>query len=234
MMSFARMMWSLRLLILLVCWVYGQRMWGNHGPLYESTRLLIESESLKASGIWNRTQESIQKHTHRLLQAKDALEQKQLQTSARLSKFFGNDYTEEWRICSKKYELQVAHFNRELLDKYSICRNSLDSIMDHYEQDVVVEASFLSGASEEIQKLSKACQIWQLKQSGFNHAGVLLCTVSGIGGINRRITSSLDLCDGILLEMSMEDLDTPSCLFYYDIKMQFDEVFFQIESCALA
>ncbi|XP_032305636.1 uncharacterized protein LOC6501113 [Drosophila ananassae] len=230
----ARMMLPLRLLMLFVFWAHGQRIWRNYGPLYESTKLLIEAESLKASETWNRTQESIHKHTHRLILAKDALDNKQLQASARISKFFGNDYTEEWRICSKKYELQVAHFNRELLDKYSICRNSLDSIMDHFEQDVVVEGSFLNTASQEIEKLSKTCQIWQLKQAGFNHAGVLLCTVSGIGRINQRITTSLDLCDAILLEMSMEDLDTPSCLFYYDIKMQFDEVFFQIESCALA
>ncbi|KAH8278764.1 hypothetical protein KR018_008915, partial [Drosophila ironensis] len=211
-----------------------QRAWGNYGPLYESTRLLIFGESSKAMGIWNRAQEGFQNQTYRLDLAKEMLDEKQQQVTARLGKFFGSDYTDEWRVCSKEHELQVAHFNREIVDKYSVCRTSLETATEHLEGDIAREANFLSTASQDISDLAKTCKIWQLKQQGFDHAGVLLCTVSGIGGINQRISNSLEICDDILLEMSMEDLDTPSCLYYHEIKMQFDEVFAQIESCATA
>ncbi|XP_020811171.1 uncharacterized protein LOC110186363 [Drosophila serrata] len=211
----------------------GQRIWGQNGPLYESTKKLISTESLRASAIWNRTQETIYYRSERLQLALNTLDEQQRQASARLEEFFGNQYSAEWRACSKKHELQVAHFNRELVDKYSICRNSLDSIMEHFEQEVVLEANFLSRASQEIEGVAKTCRTWQLKQSGLNHAGVLLCTVSGIGAIRQRLARSLELCDDILLEMSLEDLDTPSCLFYHHLKVEFDEVFAQIETCAV-
>ncbi|KAH8383692.1 hypothetical protein KR009_010062, partial [Drosophila setifemur] len=211
-----------------------QRIWVNNGPLYESTKLLIAGESYKAARIWNKTEEAIWERSHQLQQAKDLLDVKQRQVSARLEKFFGNEYSEEWRVCSKKHELQMAHFNRELVDKFSICRNSLDHIVEHFEQEIVQDANFLGTAAQQISELSQICKIWQLKQVGLNHGGALLCTVSGIGRINQRITKSLELCDDILLEMTSEDLDTPSCLFYHHLKMQFDEVFAQIDSCAVA
>ncbi|KAH8338484.1 hypothetical protein KR059_006502, partial [Drosophila kikkawai] len=211
----------------------GRRIWGRNGPLYESTNQLISSESFKATAIWNRTQEAIYNHTERLQLALNTLDEQQRQASARLERFFGSQYSAEWRACSKKHELQVAHFNRELVDKYSICRNSLDNIMVHFEQEIVLEASFLGRASQEIEGIAKTCKTWQLKQAGLNHAGVLLCTVSGIGAIRQRLARSLELCDDILLEMEMEDLDTPSCLFYHHLKMEFDEVFAQIEECAV-
>ncbi|XP_017073432.1 uncharacterized protein LOC108109444 [Drosophila eugracilis] len=209
-----------------------QRIWGQNGPLYESTKQLIASQSLNAARIWNDTQQAIFERSERLQVAKDKLDEDQRKVSARLELFFGSQYSAEWRTCSKKYELQVAHFNRELVDKYSICRNSLDHIMDHFQQEIVLEADFLRKASLEISGLSKICRTWQLKQPGFNHAGVLYCTVAGIGRINQRMTGCLELCDDILLEMTMEDLDTPSCLFYHHLKMEFDDVFAQIELCA--
>ncbi|XP_044250072.1 uncharacterized protein [Drosophila takahashii] len=209
------------------------RIWGQSGPLYESTKQLIASQSTNAARIWNNTQQAIYKRTERLQEAKDTVDEHQRKVSARLEIFFGSQYSAEWRACSKKYELQVAHFNRELVDKYSICRNSLDHIMGHFQQEIVQEVEFLRRASLEIAELSKTCRTWQLKQSGFNHAGVLFCTVAGIGRINQRMTGCLELCDDILLEMSMEDLDTPSCLFYHQLKMEFDEVFAQIELCAV-
>ncbi|XP_016959713.1 uncharacterized protein LOC108031024 [Drosophila biarmipes] len=223
------------LLLLSLLYVRGQnrRTWGHSGPLYESTKQLIAGQSSNAARIWNETQQAIYERTERLQVAKDTLDDHQRGVSARLEEFFGSEYSAEWSSCFKKYELQVAHFNRELVDKYSICRNSLDHIMDHFQQEIVPEVEFLRGASLEIAELSRSCRTWQLKQSGFNHAGVLLCTVSGIGRINQRMTGCLELCDDILLEMSMEDLDTPSCLFYQHLKMEFDEVFAEIELCAM-
>ncbi|KAH8232448.1 hypothetical protein KR032_006985, partial [Drosophila birchii] len=208
------------------------RIWNQNGPLYEATKQLVTSESSRAANIWNRTQEAIYDHTERLQLTLNTLDEQQREVSARLELFFGSQYSAEWRACSKKHELQVAHFNRELVDKYSICRNSLDSIMEHFEQEIVLEANFLSKASQEIDKVAKNCRTWQLKQSGLNHAGVLLCTVSGIADIRQRLARSLELCDDILLEMSLEDLDTPSCLFYHHLKAEFDEVFALIEACA--
>ncbi|XP_017123821.1 uncharacterized protein LOC108143809 [Drosophila elegans] len=210
-----------------------QRIWGQNGPLYESTKQLIAMQSSRAARIWNDTQQAIYERSGILQVAKDILDDQQRKVSARLERFFGSEYSDEWRACSKKHELQVAHFNRELVDKYSICRNSLDHIMGHFQEEIVHEADFLSKASLEIGGVSKTCQTWQLKQPGLNHAGVLLCTVSGIGGINQRMSGSLELCDDILLEMTQEDLDTPSCLFYHHLRMEFDEVFTQIESCAV-
>ncbi|XP_016987083.2 uncharacterized protein LOC108050098 [Drosophila rhopaloa] len=223
------------LFLLSLCYVLGQfqRIWGQNGPLYESTKQLIASQSSRAARIWNETQQAIYERSERLQLAKDTLDDQQGNVSARLELFFDSDYSAEWRACSKKHELQVAHFNRELVDKYSICRNFLDHIMGHFQQEIVHEADFLGRASLEIAGISKACQIWQLKQPGLNHAGVLLCTVAGIGGINQRMSASLVVCDDILLEMVQEDLDTPSCLFYHNLKMEFDEVFAQIESCAM-
>ncbi|EDV49949.2 uncharacterized protein LOC6552918 [Drosophila erecta] len=225
---------SLLLLQALLC-VHGhfQRIWGQNGPLYESTKQLIASQSSSAASIWNSTQQAIDLKLEYLQETIDTLDGHLQVVSGRLEMFLGIQYSEEWRACSKKYELQVAHFNRELLDKYSVCRNSLDHIKDHFQEEIVLEANFLSKASQEITELSSTCRIWQLKQTVFNHAGVLLCTVAGIGRINQRMISSLELCDAILLEMSLEDLDTPSCLFYHHLKMEFDEVFAQIELCAM-
>ncbi|XP_017055147.1 uncharacterized protein LOC108097404 [Drosophila ficusphila] len=222
------------LLLLSILCVHGhlQRIWSQNGPLYESTKLLLAGQSTSAARIWNRTQLAIYERSERLQVAKDNLDEQQRRVSARLEEFFEGQYSAEWQVCAKKYELQVAHFNRELLDKYSVCRNSLDHVMDHFQQEIVLEAEFLSKASSQIANLAKKCKTWQLKQSGFNHAGVLFCTVAGIGGINQRMSGCLELCDDILLEMAMEDLDTPSCLFYHHLKMQFDEVLDQIDSCA--
>jgi len=210
-----------------------RRIWGQNGPLYESTRQLISSQSSNAARIWNDTQQAIYGRSERLQLAKDTLGDQQREVSDRLEEFFGSQYSAEWRSCFKKYEVQVAHFNRELVEKYSICSNSLEHIMDHFQQEIVLEVEFLRSASLEIAKLSNTCRTWQLKQSGFNHAGILSCTISGIGRINHRMTGCLELCDDILLEMSMEDLDTPSCLFYHNLKMEFDKVFAEIEQCAM-
>ncbi|XP_017140162.1 uncharacterized protein LOC108154403 [Drosophila miranda] len=223
------------LLLLSFLWVEStsRRIWDKQGPLYESTKLLIAEESFRAHQLWNDTHHAIYAHAEQVQQAKDTLDTKQQQVSARLEDFFDHQYTVEWGSCFKQHEREVAHFNRELIDKYSICRQSLDSVMEHFEQEVVQEANFLNVAAQKISDLSKICQIWQLKQSSFNHAGVLLCTVAGIGGINQRMASSLELCWDILLELSLEELETPSCTAYHQLKMQFDVVYAGIESCVM-
>ncbi|XP_022224900.1 uncharacterized protein LOC111075738 [Drosophila obscura] len=223
------------LLLLSFLWAEseGRRIWYEEGPLYESTKLLIAEQRFRADQLWNDTNQAIYAQAEQVQQAKDTLDTHQRQVSARLEEFFDHQYTVEWGACFKQHEREVAHFNRELIDKYSICRQSLDNVMAHFEQEVVEEASFLNVAAQKIADLAKICQVWQLKQSNFNHAGVLLCTVAGIGGINQRLASSLELCWDILLEMSLEELDTPSCSAYHQLKMQFDAVYAGIETCVM-
>ncbi|BFF91133.1 uncharacterized protein DMAD_09487 [Drosophila madeirensis] len=226
---------TLLLLSFLCAETESRRTWSKQGPLYESTKQLIAGESFRAEQLWNDTHQAIYAYAEQLQQAKDTLDTQQQQVSARLEHFFDHQNTVEWGACFKQHEREVARFSRQLIDTYSVCRQSLDSVMEHFEQEVVLEAGFLNVAAQKIADLSKSCQLWQLKQSNFNHAGVLLCTVAGIGGINQRLATSLELCWDILLELSLEGQNTagssPSCSAYYLLKMQFDEIFAGIKSC---
>ncbi|XP_068157113.1 uncharacterized protein [Drosophila tropicalis] len=209
----------------------GQRIWRKYGPLYESTKSVIAEQSLRASNLWNSTQKVIHQRADQVQQTKNTIDEEQRIINARLEQFFSVQHSPELRSCYKQYERQVASLNRQLIDKYKVCSQSLDTILEHFEEEIVLEASFMSIASGEIEKLTKLCKVWQLKQLSYNHMGVLLCTVSGIGGINQRLATSLELCRDILLEMSPEDLDTPGCRTYQQLKMQFDQIYVDIETC---
>ncbi|XP_030376275.1 uncharacterized protein LOC115625378 [Scaptodrosophila lebanonensis] len=209
-----------------------QRILRKHGPLYESVRLLIESQSLSAAEAWKNTEQQINESIYLVQDAQGTMNAIQQKVNDRMELlYYNHPQTVEFRKCFKQYELEVGHFNRDLLSHYSSCKQSLDLQLERFEQTVLEQASFMKTAERQISELAHTCDIARLKRNESNHAGVLLCTVAGIGQVNNRMSSALLQCLDIMLELSLEQMETQSCSSYEELNMQFDEIYQQIRAC---
>ncbi|XP_037951692.1 uncharacterized protein LOC119682349 [Teleopsis dalmanni] len=206
----------------------------KHGPLYEAIKLLISDEQYNAQLVWN---ETITQYDDFLLQLQEAEAKIQFYNSVvikRLEELNANSRPAGMNACIKEYEREIAHFNREILEKYNWCMLSLNTAEALVKNLTKEELKYIENAPMELKNVTKVCNVALLKSGRGDQKGITLCVVSKIGQIDQKLVESTQWCMNIISDISFADSEmssAESCRDFDDLQQEFNLVYEKVQNC---
>ncbi|KAM7360145.1 uncharacterized protein ACRADG_003619 [Cochliomyia hominivorax] len=218
----------------------------KHGPLYQGIRLLILEEKENAETTWNETQRQIEENSDILHKALHYLHNYETIINDKLNEINNMEHAEEVKKCYKKYERQIARFNRDLLDNYFTCKQALNSSISQLKNEVMSEINYIHDAAAEILELKYICNVTDLKRIDRerHHATVTICVLSNLAEIKQNILEATQIALRILsrllinqeekIHIGEDDLIEKTiniCLDYKYLRIEFETIYDSIMSC---
>lgn len=181
----------------------------KHGPLYEGIRLLIAEEKLNAETVWNETQVQIDENSDILDKALHYMQNYGTIINEKLDQINNLQHSDQVKKCYKKYERQIARFNRDLLQQYSICKLALNSSLDQLKSEIIDEMKSIHNAATEIQEVTYICNVTDLKKMSRanHHATVTICVISDLAEIKQKVLEATQVILRILARITIYSVE---------------------------
>ena len=175
----------------------------KHGPLYEGFRMLIAEEKLNAEMIWNETKHQIDEYDRELFRILYYMQNYGTIMNQKLDKMNSRRISDEKKKCYKKYETQIARFNRDLIQQYYICKQALNG--SQLKSEITDEMELIRNASFEIQQIRHICNLTDLKRMdrAEHHITVTICVVSDLAEIKQKVLEATQVIFRILARITI-------------------------------
>ncbi|XP_061397071.1 uncharacterized protein LOC133332708 [Musca vetustissima] len=164
----------------------------KHGPLYEGIQHLISEEKTAAEQIWNDTKLRIETTANEYQKAQNYLRNFEEIFNEKIQQIREWQQYEELQKCYKQYERQIARFNRNLIYKFRVCRQALNSSLSQLEDEIRTEVLYIRDAAIEIQEVVYDCNVTDLKsynevEENYMHGShVTMCVISKLSAIRQQ------------------------------------------------
>lgn len=223
----------------------------KRGPLYNAIQNLIVDEKEYAEKIWNETQHKLESTSMDLQTAVNFMKNYEQIMEDKLKQLNEWHQYEALQHCYTQYERQIARFNRDLLYKYRVCRQALNSSMSQLHEEMKTEILYIRDASLEVQELMYDCNITDLRrfdaEDRFTATKVTTCIISQLGHIRQHQFKATHVCMDIIARIAANDMnqnyDGPDeignskpntdnvCLDFRNLSNEFESIYQRVMTC---
>ncbi|XP_075144608.1 uncharacterized protein LOC142219559 [Haematobia irritans] len=226
----------------------------KHGPLYGGIQNLLAEEKSLAQLIWNDTKDKIQKASEEVELTLTYLYSYGQIMEEKLKQLNDMEHYEALQECYIQYERQIARFNRDLISKYLVCKQALNSSQSQLQEEIRSELYYIRDASIEVQELRYDCNVTDLKKSTENDrltaVRSTMCILARLGNIKQHQMEATHVCFDILGRIVVSDMDNVGgnghnvgdmpeltggnvCLEFRHLRDEFESIYERIISCIL-
>ncbi|XP_073820336.1 uncharacterized protein [Musca autumnalis] len=231
----------------------------KHGPLYEGIHHMIAQEKFTAQEIWNDTKIIIEATANELQLAHNYLHNYENIFNEKIKQLKEWEQYGDLQKCYVQYERQIARFNRDLIVKYRVCRQALNSSLAQLEDEIRTEVMYIRDAALEIQEVFYDCNVTELKRFHegedadhyYQGTRITMCVLSKLSTIRQLQFEATHICLEVLgrivaSDMNQNQLNDDSgdevstlpigdnvCLEFRHLREEFETIYERILRCVM-